>query len=116
MFSHFKIIKNSIKYHYILQIEFPEYSPVTFTSNEVLQRPVWADVDLLSLSLQGRRLEPITYNAVDQVNNIDRTSFLGQYEVKDEIPVNPKGRTGLCGRGSLGRWGPNKAVDPVVTR
>ena len=116
MFSHFKIIKNSIKYLYILQIEFPEYSPVTFTSNEVLQRPVWADVDLLSLSLQGRRLEPITYNAVDQVNNIDRTSFLGQYQVKDEIPVNPKGRTGLCGRGSLGRWGPNKAVDPVVTR
>jgi len=26
------------------------------------------------------------------------------------------GRTGICGRGLLGRWGPNHAADPVVTR
>lgn len=66
--------------------------------------------------MQGRSLEKITYNAFDPVSNIDRTSFMGRYEVKDGIPVNPKGRTGLVGRGSLGHWGPNKAVDPVVTR
>jgi len=29
---------------------------------------------------------------------------------------NPMGRTGLIGRGSLGRWGPNHAADPIVTR
>eukprot|EP00966_Prymnesium_polylepis_P233681 5404954-Prymnesium_polylepis.1 len=43
---------------------------------------------------------------------------------------NPVGRTGLCGRGMLGKWGPNKAAgercgfdhaspviaDPIVTR
>lgn len=29
---------------------------------------------------------------------------------------NPVGRTGLTGRGLLGRWGPNHAADPVVTR
>lgn len=26
------------------------------------------------------------------------------------------GRTGMIGRGCLGRWGPNHAADPVVTR
>ena len=26
------------------------------------------------------------------------------------------GRTGLRGRGILGRWGPNHAVDPLVSR
>ena len=26
------------------------------------------------------------------------------------------GRTGLCGRGLLGRYGPNHAADPIVTR
>jgi ADP-ribose pyrophosphatase len=26
------------------------------------------------------------------------------------------GRTGLRGRGRLGRWGPNHAADPIVTR
>ena len=29
---------------------------------------------------------------------------------------NPVGRTGLRGRGELGRWGPNHAADPIVTR
>lgn len=31
-------------------------------------------------------------------------------------PLNPRGRTGLAGRGLLGRWGANRAVDPVITR
>ena len=26
------------------------------------------------------------------------------------------GRTGMVGRGLLGKWGPNHAVDPIVTR
>ena len=26
------------------------------------------------------------------------------------------GRTGLAGRGLLGKWGPNHAADPIVTR
>jgi len=31
-------------------------------------------------------------------------------------PLNPRGRTGICGRGKLGKWGPNHAGDAVVTR
>ena len=31
-------------------------------------------------------------------------------------PLNPRGRTGMCGRGLLGKWGPNHAADPIVTR
>ncbi|KAG7162532.1 ADP-ribose pyrophosphatase-like [Homarus americanus] len=29
---------------------------------------------------------------------------------------NMHGRTGITGRGALGRWGPNHAADPIVTR
>lgn len=29
---------------------------------------------------------------------------------------NPIGRTGIVGRGLLGKWGPNHAADPIVTR
>jgi len=29
---------------------------------------------------------------------------------------NPVGRTGIQGRGWLGRWGPNHAADSIVTR
>uniref|UniRef100_A0A5F8GZ34 Nudix hydrolase domain-containing protein n=1 Tax=Monodelphis domestica TaxID=13616 RepID=A0A5F8GZ34_MONDO len=31
-------------------------------------------------------------------------------------PANPAGRTGLGGQGLLGRWGPNHAADPIITR
>ena len=31
-------------------------------------------------------------------------------------PINPRGRTGMSGRGVLGFWGPNHAADPIVTR
>jgi hypothetical protein len=32
------------------------------------------------------------------------------------VPLNPLGRTGMNGRGLLGRFGPNHAADPIVTR
>ena len=32
------------------------------------------------------------------------------------VLFNPRGRTGLRGRGLLGKWGPNHAADPIVTR
>ena len=31
-------------------------------------------------------------------------------------PLNIRGRTGVTGRGVLGKWGPNHAADPIVTR
>jgi len=31
-------------------------------------------------------------------------------------PMNPVGRTGMTNRGLLGKWGPNHAADPIVTR
>jgi len=34
----------------------------------------------------------------------------------DGRPLNPRGRTGLRGRGLFGQWGPNHAADPIVTR
>lgn len=38
------------------------------------------------------------------------------YEVENGRPRNPAGQTGLVGRGLLGRWGPNQAADPILTR
>ena len=41
---------------------------------------------------------------------------MGAYDIVEGLPRNPQGRTGLCDRGTLGRWGPNHAADPIVTR
>ena len=37
-------------------------------------------------------------------------------KVQNGLPLNIHGRTGLNGRGILGRFGPNHAADPIVTR
>lgn len=47
---------------------------------------------------------------------INRKSHIGVYNVVEGRPINPTGRTGLRGRGVLGKWGPNHAADPIVSR
>ena len=48
---------------------------------------------------------------------VNRASHEGEYLVDvDNRPLNIRGRTGIRGRGVLGKWGPNHAADPVVTR
>lgn len=54
------------------------------------------------------------WNSID--GKIDRTSFHGKYEIDERRPLNVAGRTGIIGRGLLGRWGVNHAADPIVTR
>ena len=44
-----------------------------------------------------------------------RPSYLGEYNFDDDgAPVNPTGLKGIPGRGTLYKWGPNNAADPVV--
>ena len=40
----------------------------------------------------------------------------GLFFYKDGRPRNPRGRTGMRGRGVLGKWGPNFAADPLIVR
>ncbi|GLG93996.1 ADP-ribose pyrophosphatase, mitochondrial [Gryllus bimaculatus] len=87
--------------------EWPDYKPNDFTASFVLGKP-WADQDVSEPNFCPK------WNSID--GNINRQSFMGEYRVKDKRPLNPVGRTGLCGRGVLGRWGPNHAADPIVTR
>lgn len=47
---------------------------------------------------------------------VNRSSHIGKYEIINGHPINPFGRTGLRGRGLLGRWGPNHAADPIVSK
>ncbi|XP_078514884.1 transient receptor potential cation channel subfamily M member 2-like [Lissotriton helveticus] len=54
------------------------------------------------------------YNSKTKLINLE--SACGKYTVKDGLPLNPMGRTGLRGVGSL-RWnGPNHCLHPVLTR
>lgn len=76
-------------------------SPVEFTHEKVLEKPVWADPE-----------KP------DQDEILSRFSYYGPLILgKDGRPENPvESTTGMTGRGLLGKWGPNHAGDPIVTR
>jgi len=84
------------------------YSPPEFTAQFVLTAP-WADPELGKPDFQP------SWNLLD--GKVNRQSHDGEYAISsDGRPLNKMGRTGITGRGVLGRWGPNHAADPIVTR
>ncbi|XP_075855224.1 transient receptor potential cation channel subfamily M member 2 isoform X3 [Microcebus murinus] len=90
------------------ETEFPIYKPPFYSAERkdaAATDPVGDVPELLS---------EISFNAVD--GQTDRRSFHGPYAVRGGLPLNPMGRTGLRGRGSLSYFGPNHALHPVVTR
>lgn len=89
-------------------VPYAEYTPVTFTSIHI-NGQVWADPEIDSPQFKPK------WQQLD--GNVNRKSFNGEYKIDEQgYPINPIGRTGLRGRGLLGRWGPNHAADPIVTR
>ena len=84
--------------------EATSYLPDEFTDDSVLTKGVaegWAD--------------PPTPQQVTDL--MERKSYEAPIRFDGAgMPLNPRGRTGLRGRGLLGRWGPNHAADPIVTR
>ncbi|MBX7113109.1 MAG: NUDIX domain-containing protein [Myxococcaceae bacterium] len=84
------------------------YKPVEFTHLKVFEQDAkrgkkgWADPIDPVLALKRRTLITLTGKDIEFT--------------RDGRPVNPIERTGYSGRGLLGRWGPNHAADPVITR
>ncbi|GMS86319.1 hypothetical protein PENTCL1PPCAC_8494, partial [Pristionchus entomophagus] len=86
-------------------VEWSSYLPVEYTDPSTNGKP-WADSNDLS---------KMRFNELD--GNVNRKSHNGDYLIDGNgRPLNPVGRTGLSGRGILGRWGPNHAADPIVSR
>uniref|UniRef100_A0AC34PX75 Nudix hydrolase domain-containing protein n=1 Tax=Panagrolaimus sp. JU765 TaxID=591449 RepID=A0AC34PX75_9BILA len=95
------------------EVEWPEYNPPDYTSDSLK--------DYTSDSLKGKPYadpedpKDLKFNDID--GKVNRKSHFCEYAFDgEERPLNPIGRTGLRGRGTLGRWGPNHAADPIVSR
>lgn len=88
------------------EADYPDYappyyvSPVVLANDATLKPNGWADPEDISL-LPAPPEESLT----------------GPLSLDEKgRPVNPVGRTGIAGRGLLGKWGPNYAADPIITR
>lgn len=110
--------------------EYPERAPVP--TNLRAWRHEWSEYspplyESPKLALNDRTLVPGGWADPAEVS---REEFLGwsasgrmksfegpiQHEPQTGRPLNPLGRTGIQGRGLLGKWGPNHAADAIVTR
>lgn len=89
-------------------VSWNDYKPVEYTANCVLAGPMWADPEISESKFSPK------FNEKD--GHVERRSHSDSYKIENGRPRNPVGRTGLAGRGLLGRWGPNHAADPIVTR
>ena len=87
----------------------PGYTPTKFTAGPVLANDAHVT--------KGGWADPVDFSALSVDAWGARRSFEGPIEIgTDGRPRNPRGRTGMCERGLLGKWGPNHAADPIVTR
>ena len=98
---------------YVLwDIEDPTYNPVDFTHPAVIEndrskkKNGWADPMEWTPELEKEVASRIS-------NSIEPG---GKIKMVNGKPRNPIGRTGMIGRGLLGKYGPNYAADPLVTR
>jgi ADP-ribose pyrophosphatase len=103
--------------------QYPERALVS--DNQVAWKAKWSDyspvehVDPVVLKFdctkrEGGWADPADISAIDFG---ERTSLCGKLKIgEDRRPQNPMGRTGLQNRGLLGKWGPNFAADPLITR
>ncbi|XP_063691533.1 transient receptor potential cation channel subfamily M member-like 2 [Bolinopsis microptera] len=95
--------------HVPWKVVWEDYSPVEYSKKRPVDKPHHHDDEALPMSLIK------CFNKYR--DGVNRKSFLGVYGI-DEIgrPINPRGRTGISGKGNLKRWGPNLQGDVIVTR
>ena len=79
-------------------LRHPFYEASFFTN----PKPEWAD-----------DVDPSSINFKERFKNTNFYNF--DFDIYGK-PVNPVGPCGIKGRGVLGKWGPNTAADPLVTR
>ncbi|XP_063692912.1 transient receptor potential cation channel subfamily M member-like 2 isoform X2 [Bolinopsis microptera] len=94
------------------EVAFP-YNPPDFTEPDVLK-----NVDKFSVDPSNSNNIIGAFNQIIDIDGdkVDRVSFCGNYQIVEGVPLNPRGRTGISGRGQLNRWGPNHSAEPIVTR
>jgi len=89
----------------------PDYKPIDFTHPVVLKKPIWADPDMGEVDLE-EYLTRLTFSIDQFFNPLSNLPFKDEHGFR----LNPLGRTGLKGRGLLGKYGPNHATDFIGFR
>jgi len=96
-------------------VRWDDYTPLPYTASVVREN----DSSLMGPSQPKNRgwADPQDPLVLGHEEWSKRISFEGEIVfTASGFPRNPRGRTGMRERGLLGKWGPNHAADPIVTR
>lgn len=91
-------------------IEVKNYHPVEHSDPLSLKDAPWND--------SNTSLEDIDFDDPKRKSQFQSVLW-GKYPYDNEpkiLPLNPIGRTGICGRGRLGKWGANAAINLITFR
>ena len=96
----------------------PTYNPVYFVHPVVIEADCTGLLTGTTKTALQLWADPEDLDKVpDESPLAERLSYEGPIVFDSQgFPINPRGRTGMRGRGLLGKWGPNHAADPIVTR
>ena len=94
-----------------IKVRWKDYAPVEYTKTR-------EGTGKKSTYIDGKKISQEMKDSFNRFEHgINRKSLLGQYSVgEDGRPINPRGRTGMSGKGNLKRWGPNHQCDVIITR
>lgn len=87
------------------------YNPIFYEDPAFTNaRPEWAD----SLMVPKAELDERGTYVKMKLTSLGMSGYV--YDAERGAYRNPKGKTGITGRGMLGKYGPNHAADVIVTR
>lgn len=95
------------------QHAMPEYAPSWYESPRLVEQD--------RTKVPGGWADPADVTKVE-FHLWSKSGYMRSYEgpivhdAETGRPLNPLGRTGIAGRGALGKWGPNHAADALITR
>ncbi|VDN97253.1 unnamed protein product [Rodentolepis nana] len=98
------------------KVSYPGYKPF-IANTEKIAYP-FPEVE------DGPQIDPtkLQYNAYDELQGVSRSCLRGRVHISRDptgplgYPLNPRGRSGLFGKGMLPHWGPNHAIVLAFTR
>ena len=90
----------------------PAYKPRIYTCPSIcgMMKPPWAD------EVHVPFLDMLERKSISRSGDITKLSQVCTYSFVHSRFLNPRGKTGIQGRGELGKWADNWAADVIVTK
>lgn len=108
-------------YHKVLHWADPKWEDLIcnpFEFEKFLKRISFSDMSHIKAFTQYNGYYDLTLKGLGKIykQNVHKVGSADHPCKTIQPPQNPCGNTGVKGRGILGKWGPNQAADPIVTR